>query len=383
MGKKYITPEGTRDLVLGECKIKKNLQIQIENILDKWGYNEVVTPTIEFYETFNSGFQNLKEEEVYKFFDNKGRILVLRPDMTIPIARVVATKFKDVSAPIRFRYSADVFRVNQSLGGKKNEYTDCGVELIGVKDASSDLEILVTALDVLKILEESEIKLEIGNINFFNSAVKNLNLKEEERLRLAQLIDKKSLKELEDFLSQLKVTEEYKEFFTKLPWLFGGREVLEKAREYSFNDELKDSIDYLEKLASTLDELGYGDLISFDLGMVQRLNYYTGITFRGYVEGVGAIALSGGRYDNLIALFGEDRPAVGFSINLDSLLDIMKDKNIDVKASYKLYYGNENMVEAFKQGESLRNEGYVVEMIFDENLVGEVKIKKVGERIWV
>lgn len=381
MGKKYITPEGTRDLVLGECKIKKNLQIKIENILDKWGYNEVVTPTIEFYETFNSGFQNLREEEVYKFFDNKGRILVLRPDMTIPIARVVATKFKDVPAPIRFRYSADVFRVNQSLGGKKNEYTDCGVELIGVKDASSDLEILVTALDVLKVVEESEIKLEIGNINFFNSAVKNLNLIEEERLKLAHLIDKKSLKELEDFLSQLKVTQEYKEFFTKLPWLFGGREVLEKAREYSFNDELKDSIDYLEKLASTLDELGYGDFISFDLGMVQRLNYYTGITFRGYVEGVGAIAVSGGRYDNLIALFGEDRPAVGFSVNLDSLLDIMKDKKINIKESYKLYYGNKNMIEAFKEGEILRTEGYVVEMIFDENLVGNVKIEKVGGEI--
>lgn len=381
MGKKYITPEGTRDLVLGECKIKKNLQIQIENILDKWGYNEVVTPTIEFYETFNSGFQNLKEEDVYKFFDNKGRILVLRPDMTIPIARVVATKFKDVPAPIRFRYSADVFRVNQSLGGKKNEYTDCGVELIGVKDASSDLEILITALDVLKILEESEIKLEIGNINFFNAAVKNLNLQEDERLNLAQLIDKKSLKELEEFLSELKVEDEYKEFFKKLPWLFGGREVLETAREYSFNDELKESIDYLEKIASTLDELGYGDIISFDLGMVQRLNYYTGITFRGYVEGVGAIALSGGRYDNLIALFGEDRPAVGFSINLDSLLDIMKDKKSNIKESYKLYYRSENMVEAFKEGEVLRNEGYVVEMIFDENLVGEVKIKKVGEKL--
>ncbi|HEY5525486.1 MAG TPA: ATP phosphoribosyltransferase regulatory subunit, partial [Clostridium sp.] len=118
-----------------------------------------------------------------------------------------------------------------------------------------------------------------------------------------------------------------------------------------------------------------------DLGMVQRLNYYTGITFRGYVEGVGAIALSGGRYDNLIALFGEDRPAVGFSINLDSLLDIMKNKNINIKESYKLYYGNKSMVEAFKQGEVLRNEGYVVEMIFDENLVGEVKKEKVGEQI--
>lgn len=377
MAKKYITPEGTRDLVLGECAVKKKLQMDIEDILDKWGYKEVVTPTIEFYETFNSGFQNTREEEVYKFFDNKGKILVLRPDMTIPIARVVATKFKDVPAPIRFRYSANVYRVHESLGGKKNEYTDCGVELIGTEDKFSDLEILVTALDVLKILEVSEYKLEVGNINFFNSAIKDLNLDDEDRIKLAGLIDRKSLKELDEYLDYLKVEDKYKEFFKKIPWLFGGKDVLEKGKKYCFNEEVKNSIEYLEKLSEVLDELGYGDMVTYDLGMVPRLDYYTGIIFRGYVGGVGATVLSGGRYDNLISYFGEDRKAVGFSINLDSVMDIMKDKSIEQKESYKLCYGENFQLEAFKKAGELRKQGFVVNMICDPNENG-INVQEAG-----
>ncbi|MDS0525066.1 ATP phosphoribosyltransferase regulatory subunit [Clostridium sp. SHJSY1] len=367
MTKKYITPEGTRDLVLGECAIKKKLQMDIEEILDKWGYKEVVTPTIEFYETFNSGFQNLREEEVYKFFDNRGKILVLRPDMTIPIARVVATKFKDIPGPIRFRYSSNVYRVHESLGGKKNEYTDCGVELVGTEDKFSDLEILVTALDVLKVLQVSDYKLEVGNINFFNSAIKELNLGDEDRIKLAELIDRKSLKELDEYLDYLEVEDNYKEFFKKVPWLFGGKEVLEKGKKYCFNDEVKNSIEYLEKLSEVLYELGYGDMVTYDLGMVPRLDYYTGIIFRGYVEGVGVTVLSGGRYDNLISYFGEDRKAVGFSINLDSVMDIMKDKKIEQKQSYKLCYGKKFEIEAFKKAEELRKQGFVVNMICNPN----------------
>lgn len=181
MVNKNIIPEGTRDLILDECVRKKELELEIENILNKWGYKEVITPTIEYYQTFNGGFQNLREEDMYKFFDDKGRILVLRPDMTIPIARVVATKFKEINPPIRLRYTSNVFRVHESLGGKKNEYTDCGVELIGLNGIDSDVEILITALESLKILKETGYKIEVGNINFFNSAVEWLKLDLEQR----------------------------------------------------------------------------------------------------------------------------------------------------------------------------------------------------------
>lgn len=379
---KFIIPEGTRDLILDDCAVKKRLQRDIESILDKWGYDEIVTPTIEFYQTFNSGFQNLEEQDVYKFIDSKGRILVLRPDMTIPIARVVATKFKNVEDPIRLRYSADVFRVHESLGGKKNEYTDCGVELIGLKAEESDLEILVTALDTLKLLKNTEYNLEIGNIDFFNSAIKRARLKEEERDYLANLIDRKSLKALEDYLNQLDMTKECREFLKVLPLLFGGREVLEKAKKYAFNLELKYSIEYLEKISDDLCELGYEDRIIFDLGMVPRLDYYSGIIFKGYADGVGATVLSGGRYDNLLAKFGKNVPAIGFSINIDSMMNVIKDNTIETEDKYKVYYGKKYEVMVIKKAMLLREEGKTVELIPVRGLDG-VDVKKEVKNKWL
>lgn len=367
MGSKYIIPEGTRDLILEECLIKKRLQRDIEEVFDKWGYKEIVTPTIEFYQTFNSGFQNLKEEDVYKFFDAKGRILVLRPDMTIPIARVVATKFKDVKEPMRFRYCADVFRMHESLGGKKNEYTDCGIELVGLDCEKSDLEILVTALDTLEVLKDTEFKFEIGNIDFFNSAIKDLNLNEDEKDELALLVDKKSLRALEEYLDKLGVSKKYREFFIELPWLFGGKEVIEKAKKFALNDELKASVTYLEKLSKALIELGYDEKVTFDFGMVPKLNYYSGIIFRGYVDGVGATVLSGGRYDKLISTFGRDLPAIGFSVNLDTLWDTINTKNLESQIKDEIYYGKNNTIQAIKKSKDLRAEGHVVELIPTNN----------------
>lgn len=380
MGSKYIIPEGTRDIILEECLIKKKLQRDIEEIFDKWGYKEIVTPTIEFYQTFNSGFQNLKEEDVYKFFDAKGRILVLRPDMTIPIARVAATKFKDVKEPMRFRYCADVFRMHESLGGKKNEYTDCGIELLGLKAEKSDLEILVTALDTLELLKDTEFKLEIGNINFFNAAIKDLNLNEDEKDELASLVDKKSLRALEEYLDKLNVSKEYKEFFMELPWLFGGKEVIEKAKKYALNDELKASIEYLAKISKSLNELGYDEKITFDFGMVPKLNYYSGIIFRGFVDGVGATVLSGGRYDKLISTFGRELPAIGFSVNLDTLWDTINVKNLETQKSTKIYYGENKIIEAIKKSKELRSKGNVVELIPTQNST-ELEIKRQGDKI--
>lgn len=362
MANKYLIPEGTRDLVLGDCASKKKLQRDLEEIFNKWGYSEIVTPTIEFYQTFYSGFQNLKEEDVYKFFDGKGRILVLRPDMTIPIARVVATKFKDAEKPIRLRYCSDVFRVHESLGGKKNEYTDCGIELIGLTSEESDLEILVTALEALKVLGDTEFKLEIGNIKFFNSIIKDIDLDEDEKNELATLIDRKSLKELEEFLNKYNIEESCKEFLKQLPWLFGDREILDKAKGFAINEEIRSSINYLETLADSLEALGYKDKISFDLGMVPRLDYYSGIIFKGYADGAGATVLSGGRYDNLMSTFGKDMPAIGFSINLDTVAGVVEQNNLKEIETYKVYYDKKDEINVLKKAMVLRNEGKIVEL---------------------
>ncbi|MBS5984824.1 ATP phosphoribosyltransferase regulatory subunit [Clostridium butyricum] len=375
MKKKNILPEGTRDLILDECIVKRAIERDIDDIFYKWGYKEIITPTVEFYETFNHDSQTLKEEDMYKFFDNRGRILVLRPDMTIPIARVVETKFKDESLPIKLRYNSNVFRVHASLGGKRNEYTDCGVELIGLEDKKSDLEVLVLALEALEKLGLSDFKLEIGNIGFFEGVFETLNISKESKEIIAQYIEDKNLKNLEDYLDEIDIKDEYKEFFNKLPWLFGDRSILEEAKVLAFNEELKANLEYLENLYSELDILGYGNKVTFDLGMVPRLNYYTGIIFRGYGEGVGNTVLRGGRYDNLITIGEEYIPAIGFSLDINSVIENVKisEKINAIDKSCKIYYSSKYRIEAIRKSEQLRQEGKIVELIPDDS-VNEIKV---------
>lgn len=375
MKKKNILPEGTRDLILDECIVKRAIERDIDDIFYKWGYKEIITPTVEFYETFNHDSQTLKEEDMYKFFDNRGRILVLRPDMTIPIARVVETKFKDESLPIKLRYNSNVFRVHASLGGKRNEYTDCGVEFIGLEDKKSDLEVLVLALEALEKLGLSDFKLEIGNIGFFEGVFETLNISKESKEIIAQYIEDKNLKNLEDYLDEIDIKDEYKEFFNKLPWLFGDRSILEEAKVLAFNEELKANLEYLENLYSELDILGYGNKVTFDLGMVPRLNYYTGIIFRGYGEGVGNTVLRGGRYDNLITIGEEYIPAIGFSLDINSVIENVKisEKINTIDKSCKIYYSSKYRIEAIRKSEKLRQEGKIVELIPDDS-VNEIKV---------
>ena len=205
MHKKNVLPEGTRDLILDECVVKRAIERDIDSMFEAWGYKEVITPTVEFYETFNNNFQTLNEEDMYKFFDNRGRILVLRPDMTIPIARVVQTKLRDAEFPLKLRYISNVFRVHESFGGKRNEFTDCGIELVGLEDKKADLEILVLALEALKKLELDDFKLEIGNIGFLKEILNDLNITKEQKETIAQFIEDKNLKSLEDYLSELNI----------------------------------------------------------------------------------------------------------------------------------------------------------------------------------
>lgn len=381
MNKKNMLPEGTRDLILDECVIKRALERDIDEIFKKWGYKEVITPTLEFYETFNYNSQTLREEDMYKFFDNRGRILVLRPDMTIPIARVVETKLKDADFPIKLRYASNVFRVHESLGGKRNEYTDCGVELIGIQDKNSDLEVLVLALEALKKLGLNDFKLEIGNIGFFNGAFKNLEIDQENREVIAQFIEDKNLKSLEDYLEALDIKDEYKRFFNKLPWMFGDKNILEEAKKLAFNNEIKENLEYLEVLYSQLEALGYGQNVTFDLGMVPRLNYYTGMIFRGYGEGVGNTLLRGGRYDSLIKSSNNYVPAIGFSIDINSVIENGKlNKNLNEDENiYKIYYSEKNRIEAIKKSEELRGQGYIVDLLPKED-IQEIKIVKGGEK---
>lgn len=310
-----------RDFTIDECKKRNRIITGITDIFKRWGYSEVSTPTIEYYDTFNHNSQSLKEEEMYKFFDNNGRILVLRPDMTVPVARMINTKLKDMELPMKLFYTANVFRVHKSLEGKRDECLDCGVELIGKDGDHIDLEILVTSLEVLKSLDTKEkFKLEIGNVNILKSALDEMKLCDEDKNNIIKLINKKSLINLKEYLEKIDISDKYKCFLTQIPWLFGGYEMITKAKEIAFNKEIESNILYLEKIFLNLKELGYEKYISVDMSMVPRVNYYSGIIFKGYLNGVGSTVLRGGRYNKLFGNFGRDASAIGFSIDVNLLI---------------------------------------------------------------
>lgn len=369
--KQFTIPTGMRDIILNECSARKELQQAIEERFEKWGYEEVITPMIEFYKTYEAGFDNINEQDMYKFFDAQGRILMLRADMTIPIARLAATKFKDVTPPLRFHYCANVFKVHEDLSGLKNEISDCGVELIGVDQQNGDLEILMTALDALSVVKDHTWVLEIGNINFFREACHYFSITQEESEELADLIDQKSMTSLAEKLDALGLEEHGKQFFLQLPWMSGDETMLENAKRYCFCSELQEILDRLLQLAKDLQNLGC-EHVQFDLGKTKNLNYYTGIVFEAYVEGVGKRVLSGGRYDTLLEKYGRKLPAVGFSIKLDLLSQIFQPKPKQKKTTI-LYHPNER-VEAMKQARLL-SKTKCVNLVADET-VDAVEMKE-------
>ena len=358
-------PEGTRDFTIDECKRRNEIIKTTTGVFKKWGYEEISTPTVEYYETFNHKAQSLKEEEMYKFFDSNGRILVLRPDMTVPVARMINTKLKDMDLPLKLFYTANVFRVHESLEGKRNEYLDCGIELIGGDGELIDLEILVTALEVLKSLNTREdFKLEIGDVNILRSAINEMNLIEEDKENIIDLINKKSLINLKDYLENLKIKDQYKEFLTTLPWLFGGYDMIEKAKGLAFNNRVKENILYLEKIFLNLRKLGYEKYISVDMSMVPRVNYYSGIIFKGYVTGIGSTVLKGGRYNNLLENFGREISAIGFSVDINLLIDSCDyDEKIDRKP---ILVEKDNYLIKLKEIIKKTRDGEYLEIVYRE-----------------
>ncbi len=355
-------PQGMRDLIEEECTKKRKAQDTIENVFQSFGYHQIMTPMIEYFDTYQQSFSSADATEMYKFFDHDGDILALREDMTVPICRVCASKYGNSNPPFRFFYTSDVFKVRHVFAGKRGEVTDCGIECIGL-DENSDIEILYTAISVMNALHFQKYTLEIGNARFFQSATDALQLKETEKKQLAELIDQKSIVDLKQYVQQLDLTPKEKEFFLALPFLTGTN-IFEQAYQICFTEDMKKEIQHLESLYDKLKQLDVHQNISFDLGKIPHLDYYTGIIFEGYIQESGTSILSGGRYDNLMGKFGRNLPACGFSIKLDYILDAIK---IEQKKNIQFYYPKGKELEAILKTKEMRKENNVEMIPWDKD----------------
>lgn len=310
-----ITPDGTKDLLFEECARRSQVTSTLKQLFVSQGYRRVMTPVLEFYDVYGKAADYLPQEMMYKLTDSKGRLMVLCPDCTVPIARLAATRLKGMPMPLRLYYSHNIYRMYPDLKGKSTEINQVGVELIGSSSMRSDLEIVELAVGSLEGIEE-KYRLELCHIGYFKALMESLEADEETKEEIRLSIEQKNYGSLTALLQPFEGNRAA-EALRKLPRLFGGAEVLDRA--YALFDEkiARESLDYLKKIYEHLKALGLGDRVMLDLGLVNQAEYYTGIIFRGYFDGIGAEVLSGGRYDKLLQDFGEDLPAVGFAVNID------------------------------------------------------------------
>ena len=359
-----ITPEGTRDLLFEDCLARRKVEGTLSALFEGFGYSEVVTPGIEFYDAFSGSTRNFRQESLYKLTDSKGRLIVLRPDSTIPIARLAATRLKESGTPLRLYYNQSVFSNNALLKGRSDEVVQAGIELIGGDNVKrADLEVLCTAVEALASFDKDNFRLEIGHIGYFKELVAQLNLDDDIIEEIRMLISTKNFPALNDLLDEIgdnDITRALKQ----LPSLFGGIEVLDKASDIYANDKITGILYNLRKVFNRLSSLGYEGKISVDLGIVSHTDYYTGIVFKGYLSEVGHSVLKGGRYDNLIGSFGKELPAVGFGVNVDLVARHLEriGANPASKPVDAVIFGEKGyVVEAMAYAQKLVREGCKVE----------------------
>ena len=296
---------------------------------------------------------------------------MLRPESTMPIARVAATRLRDASLPLRLCYNQTVYRFEPALKGRSDEITQAGIELLGSSSYLADVEMITTAIESLASFSSDNISfsLELGDAGVFKELMRELNATPEERENIRYLIETKNYPALNDVLDTIddvKVAAALK----KLPALFGGEEVFDKASQLYSNERIDEILMDLRKLYKDISTVIGKGRLTVDLGMVNNADYYTGVIIKGYLEGYGEEVLSGGRYNKLLSDFGYDIPATGFAINVDAVANVrMKDQPAQLQPADAVIFAAPGYeMKAAKVSQELRSKGQVVEFAFFDSL---------------
>lgn len=358
---KLHTPNGVNDILPAECGIKKEIETTIQAVFASAGYGEVETPMFEYYDCYTGRSGQISQENLYKFFDEQGRVLALRPDFTTSIARMAATKDTNRPAPLRYMYTGSVFRAEQTEGARRREFTQSGIELIGSCSAAADAEVIALAIEAILSTGIEELTMEIGQVAFFNGLAEQAGLNSEDAEKLRERIDSKDVVGIRDILKNLRMDKDIKQLIEELPYLFGDISIIDKARVPGLNETSKIALDNLKDIYDYLCDYGYEKYVSVDLGMLQSIDYYTGSIFKCYTYDVGFPICAGGRYDNLMGNFGVPKGAVGAAIGVNRIMSALgRDGEVD-RGAVMMYAEKGAAKSAHEVAAMLRQNGYIVE----------------------
>lgn len=368
------TPEGVRDIYGKEYHRKLEVENRLHERIRLYGYQEIQTPTFEFFDVFSKEIGTTPSRELYKFFDKEGNTLVLRPDFTPSIARCAAKYFSEKKVPLRLSYVGNTFTNTSNLQGKLKESTQMGAELIGDPSVEADAEIISLVIKALLDTGLQRFQVSIGEVEYFKGLCEEAGLDEETEMDLRACISGKNYFAAQELLQERKVVEPYHSRLLKVADMFGDMCSLTDARDMVSNERSLTAIERLEKLHKVLQVYGVADYISFDLGMLSKYKYYTGVIFKAYTYGVGDAIVKGGRYDHLLHQFGKEAPAIGFCMVIDSILEALSRQKVvlpEPESVRVITYLPDNFEEKLAEAQALRAAGHAAVLIAKEMQDGE------------
>ncbi|MDO5573375.1 MAG: ATP phosphoribosyltransferase regulatory subunit [bacterium] len=360
------TPDGVRDIYGREYEDKLCIQDRLHHELKLYGYQDIQSPTFEYFEIFSNKIGTIPSKELYKFFDKEGNTLVLRPDITPSIARATAKYFMDEKKPLRFCYMGNTFINAGELQGRLKETTQIGAELIGDASVEADAEIISLVAASMKTAGLRDFQISIGNVEFFKGLCSEYGIDDEAEMMLRDYISNKNYFGTMDILDSLNLPAEAKDAILKISELFGSVETIRLAKKLVSNERSIHAIERLEQLYELLHVYEAEQYVTFDLGMLSKYHYYTGMIFRAYTYGSGDAVIKGGRYDALLNEFGRNSAAVGFAVTVDQLLSALSRQSIMIerqKPQELLIYPQTYSKTAIRYAEGLRKSGISIELL--------------------
>lgn len=336
----------------------------MKKIFKSFGYRQISTSTFESYELFANTNGTVKKREMLKLIDSNGEVLVLRPDATIPIAKMVASGYGEGNDYQKLYYITKIFRQREYYNNMK-EFTQGGVEFFGRKGIEADGEVIALAIKILLSNVEG-IRIDLGQADYYKGLIEEIKINERDEKVFRRLIENKNFNEIKAFLEDMKINQDIKDTLMQIPMLYGEpKKVIQSAKKLYINDRVKKALENLDEVYNILCDYGYEKYIFFDLGIINYLDYYTGIVFKGYMANYGREILSGGRYDKLLEEFGKSIPATGFGINIDEIIEGVKwmKKTFGFKyyLDYQILYDDKDRKAVFKFADNLRDKGLSVE----------------------
>lgn len=363
--KVWEIPYGTRDFLPREAAEKRAIETAIAEEFNRWGYDEIVTPTVELLDTLTAVSGSDMEPHMFKLFDKNNRTLALRHEMTTPIARVAASRMKEEKLPLKLSYISSVFRYEQTQTGRQCEFHQAGVELLGSDKPTTDAEIIALAVSVMKQAGLNDFIICLGQVDFINGLMKQCGIEPKDKAKIRSAIEQRDLVGLNRIVDHTDISEDAKTKVKEIPLLHGGKDVLKKAYSMINNEQSRKALDNLSEIYTLLEAYNVAEYITFDLGVIRDFSYYTGMVFEAYTPGLGYPLCGGGRYDNMLTDFGTELSATGFAVGIERIMLALERHGLKCEKKQRDVYvafAAGKATEAIKAVQKLRRAGEACEL---------------------